>query len=256
MTQKRISLLLLTIVMAVASLSAKTPKTETLNYKIVYRWGLVNKQAGRASFVIQPAGNGLSHAVVYARSEPWADHFYKVRDTISSTFNTATCIPHDYRRIAHEGGRYVNDHVSFSRSGTMSNAVCTRLNQGKSDKKISKSEIALSAEGDAVDLLSSYYYLRNLPFETMTKGETRKINIFSGKRKEILTFTFGGITPLKVDGKKIDTYFITFTFTSGEGKTTSKPIKAWLMMDDAHTPVKLEGELKIGKVQCILTTNK
>jgi len=232
-------------------LSANASISEKLSYKVVYRWGLVNKTAGRAAFYLTESANGKSTARMYARTEPWADHFYKVRDTLISTFNTSTCIPTSYTRIAHEGGRYASDKVLFSRSGNISSAKCIRLRRGKSDKTTSRTETTLSANGDAVDLLSSFYYLRKLDFSNMKIGETRVINIFSGKRKEILKITYNGPTRVKIDGKKTETLLVTFTFTSGQGKTTSKPIKAWLSPNGSHIPLKLVGELKIGRVECI-----
>ena len=226
---------------------------ETLHYKVKYHWGLIDKTAGRATFTLRKGTNGQSYAEMVARTEPWADHFYKVRDTLQTTFNSATCLPLSYRRIAHEDGRYASDQVTFSRNGSTSSAKCVRLRRGKKDKTINRAESSLSATGDAVDLLSSFYYLRHLDFSSMNIGETKTINIFSGKRKEVLKITYNGPTDLKIDGKNQQTLLITFTFTSEQGKTTSKPIKAWLSTEPSHIPLKLVGELKIGKVECIFT---
>lgn len=243
--------ILFTIISVTTILSADASASEKLSYKVVYRWGLVNKTAGRATFFLTKSANGKSTARMYARTEPWADHFYKVRDTLITTFNTSTCLPTAYTRIAHEGGRYASDKVLFSRSGNISSAKCIRLRRGKSDKTTSRTETTLSANGDAVDLLSSFYYLRRLDFPNMKIGETRVINIFSGKRKEILKIIYNGPTKVKINGKNTETLLVTFTFTSGQGKTTSKPIKAWLSPNGSHIPLKLVGELKIGRVECI-----
>lgn len=226
---------------------------ERLNYKVVYRWGLVNKQAGRATFVTRQGSNGNITASMYARTEPWADHFYTVRDTLISTFNPSTCLPTSYQRIAHEGDRYANDKLTITKSGSVSSAKCVRLRKKKGDKAIDRSESSLTAQGDAVDLLSSFYYLRNLDFAKMNKGQTKQLNIFSGKKKEILRITYNGQQEVKIDGKKQNAYYVTFTFTSDQGKTTSKPIKAWLSLSSGHIPLKLVGELSIGRVECIYT---
>lgn len=247
--------LLLTISLIIStylsSLSA-AGQSETLKYKVIYRWGLVNKQAGRATITVRHGTDGKSRAAMYAQTEPWADHFYKVRDTLLTTFRTDTRLPYSYTRIAHEGGSYANDKVLFSKNGSTTTATCVRLRRGKKDKTTTKAESNLSASGDAVDLLSSFYYLRGLDFRNMKLGQQHVINIFSGKRKEILKISYLGKESIKIDGKKTDTLKVTFTFTSENGKTTSAPIKAWLSTDDSHIPLKLEGELKIGKIQCIL----
>ena len=69
------ALLFLTLFCSIPLLAA-TP-LETLNYKVIYRWGLVNKQAGRASFKLYDHGHGQYQAIMCARTEPWADHFFR-----------------------------------------------------------------------------------------------------------------------------------------------------------------------------------
>ena len=227
---------------------------ERLNYKVVYRWGLVNKQAGRATFSLRQGSGGNVTATMYARTEPWADHLYTVRDTLISHFNPSTCLPSSYQRIAHEGDRYANDKVTFFNNGTpTTSAKCVRLRKKKDSKTTDRSESSLSAKGDAVDLLSSFYYLRNLNFSKMVKGTTKQLNIFSGKKKEILKIKYNGLEEIKIDGVKHKTHYVTFTFTSDQGKTTSKPIKAWLSIASDPIPLKLVGELSIGRVECIYT---
>lgn len=241
------------ILLTVINVHAAPEIGERLNYKVVYRWGLVNKQAGRATFTIRQGSSGNVTATMVARTEPWADHFYTVRDTLISHFNPTTCLPSSYQRIAHEGDRYANDKVTFTKSGATTSAKCVRVRKKKSDKNPDRSESSLTATGDAVDLLSSFYYLRNLDFSKMAKGATRQLNIFSGKKKELLKITYNGQEEIKIDGVKHKTHFVTFTFTSDQGKTTSKPIKAWLSLNNGQIPLKLVGELSIGRVECIFT---
>lgn len=223
---------------------------ETLNYKITYKWGLIHKQAGRATFTTRNDGS-LMHATMIARTEPWADRIFKVRDTLLTTITVADHLPVSYRRIAHEDGRYACDILSFTREGYTSKAHCTRIRRGKKESTDTRSEITLEAQGPAVDLLSSFYYLRSLDFSDMFQGQSIRINIFSGKRKEFLTITYLGIEDIKLDGKTYQTYKISFRFTSEGKKKTSEPIDAWLSTEPSRIPLKIVGEVKIGKVQCL-----
>lgn len=226
---------------------------ETLTYKVMYRWGIINKQAGRATFICNKGTDGISRASMSARTEPWADRFYRVRDTLLSQFDTATNLPYSYSRIAHEGDSYANDNVVFTRQGDTTSATCVRVRRKKKDSPISQTETTLNATGNAVDLLSSFYYLRGLDFTKMNAEKPHIINIFSGKRKELLKIFYQGIESIKLDNNKIQCHKVIFTFTSDSGKTTSSPIKAWLSTDKNQIPIKIEGELKIGKVQCFLS---
>lgn len=243
----RLLTFLAALTLTLAAYATTTP--ETLNYKVIYKWGLVQKQAGRATFTVNQRGQNC-HAKLAARSEPWADHFYRIRDTLITVFDAETRLPSSYQRIAHEDGSFAHDILSFTKAGNRTHAKCTRIRRGKKETQNRSTEINLQAEGDAVDLLSSFYYLRGLKFHGMKAGDTKTISIFSGKRKETLTITYGGFESLKIDKRKYYTYKVTFRFTSEGRKKTSEPIEAWIATD-TRIPVKLVGQLKIGKIQCI-----
>ena len=72
--------------------------------------------------------------------------------------------------------------------------------RGASSKK-ARHKLVLEAEGTTVDMLSAYYYMRSLPFPMWDSGHTECINIFSGKRKELLTIKYHGIEEAKSDNK-------------------------------------------------------
>ena len=224
---------------------------ETLNYKVLYKWGLVNKTAGRATVTLR--GNATHYkAVLVGRSESWADNFYKLRDTLISTMTRDNLYPVRYDKIAHENGRFSHDIVKFTRSGNTFTGNCTRHRRGKNDASTTTQTTLLKAEGMTVDMLSVFYYIRTLDFLRMKNGDTKVINIFSGKKKEKLTITFHGNKVVDINGKNRTSHYITFKFTT-DGKKSSDPIKAWISADGKRIPLKLEGNLKVCKIQCIYT---
>ena len=225
---------------------------ETLNYKVMFKWGLINKQAGRASLALTHTPKGYS-AMLAAASEPWADKIYRVRDTLNGRMTYADLTPKKKKKIAHEGGEHKHDVVKYNYStpGKVS-ADCIRRVYKKGELKVDERR-QLSSEGDAIDMLSSFYYMRTLPFEKWAKGHVQTIDIFSGKRKELLSIKYHGIDNLDIDGVKHPTYHITFTFTSGNGEKTSDDMDAWIATDKSRIPLRLEGRLPVGKVHCIYT---
>lgn len=254
MTRLLVTLLTLYITVAPAILqtAAATERQELLRYKVLYKWGMINKKAGEAELMLDPDPDNTMTARLYARNEPWADKFYKLRDTLISVMDPATALPLRYERIAHEDGSYAHDIVEFAITSGQTNAQCTRYRRGKDKTETTKAESQLSATGSAVDMLSAFYYLRRLPFESMVPGTARIINIFSGKRKEKLRITYQGRETLNYNGRSYDTYKVNFSFTV-DGKTeSSAPIETWLTADDMRIPVKLIGKLKIGKINCLL----
>lgn len=242
------------VLMLALPLAATTFKDESLNYKVMYKWGIVNKQAGHATLKLLTDGKHY-HTSLTAASEPWADKFYKVRDTLLGVVEIQNFKPVVYEKRSHEGGEHRHDVVQYTYKGSSVTAACTRKKWDKNYNLKVDEKRTLAAEGMAVDMLSSFYLMRNRPYGDWHKGHTVKVNIFSGKRKEILTITYLGEEEVVVDKKKYNTYHISFTFTDPEkpGNQTSDPMEAWISTGADRIPIKLEGKLKVGKVQCFFT---
>lgn len=249
---KRLYSILILAVFFLQAIAVTRFEEETLNYKVMFKWGLVQKQAGRATLKLKSSPDAFV-ATLYARSEPWADHFYSLRDTLISTMSKTDMLPSRYERIAHEGGRYARDIITISRTGNIFNGESLRYRRKKNDRQTTKSQINLSAEGPTVDLLSVFYYLRAIDFGRIKPGYTKTINIFSGKRKEYLKIKYHGIDVLELDGKKYQTYRISFTFTADGSKKSSDDIDTWIWTNPSHIPLKLEGKLKVGRIRCLYT---
>lgn len=239
---------------SVIAASAAQLGNETLTYKVLFKWGLIQKQAGRGVLHLRENGDNFV-STLYARSEPWADRYYKVRDTLTSIMIKPLMLPVKYERIAHEGGRYSHDIVNFTHKGNSVTGDCHRYRRGKKDTTTSYANISLQADGITVDMLSSFYYLRTLDFTKLNPGDNRTINIFSSKRKELLRITYLGLQNVKIDKKNIPAYHISFRFTSDGRRETSDPINAWISTDGRLIPLKLVGKLKIGSIQIFYTGN-
>ncbi len=225
---------------------------ENLHYKVLFKWGLINKVAGYADLSLT-ADKDTYKAVLTARSASWADHFYSLRDTLTSEIWRSTLAPRSYTRIAHEDGKYVRDRLTFSQTNNIFKADCERTRFGKKDEQPTITTTSLEAAGMTADFISAFYYLRSLKFDTLLPGYSIVINIFSGKRKELLRLTYQGIDTVTIDGKKHNAYKVTFTFTSDGKKETSDAIACWLTMDQAKVPLMIEGKLKVGKIRCVLS---
>lgn len=250
MVMKKILLILLLAVGSVVGASAQVNAGESINYRVMYKWGLVNKQAGRVNLSTRRADAHTINATLTARSEKWADVFYTVRDTLLGSMNIATMEPSYYEKITHEGGEYKRDIITYSRKGNHVTANCQRWKQKSKNKPITKSEITLEADGLTLDMLSSYYYMRSLDYASMAPGDKKELTVFSGRRKETLAITYLGKDSVEINDDTYPAYKISFTFTGEGGKKTSDDMWAWISADTKRIPIKLEGKLPVGKVQC------
>lgn len=251
---KRLGLIITVVLGWMLSVSAVNLKPEVLNYKVLYKWGLVQKHAGNCTITLTRHGNSYE-AVATARSVSWADKFYHLRDTLRSTMSVTDLAPTRYERLAHEDGKYSRDLLQIKRSGNTFSTTAHRWRRRKGSTEVTEATINLTAEGMTVDLLSSFFYLRSLQFSTMNPGNTTRLNIFSGKKKELLSITYKGLTNLKLNGKEYQAYKVVFTFTTDGRTKSSDPIEAWISTEGQNIPLKLVGKLKIGQVQCIYNGN-
>lgn len=247
------TLMLLTCALAGAtSPSMGVFPNESLNYKVMYKWGLVNKQAGTASLNIRTDGDHYN-AWLTAKSASWADHFYKVRDTLMAKIQREGLKPLVYQKYSHEGKEDKRDEVryTYNADGTVT-GHCTRKKWEKGQLKADQA-LRLDARGTVVDMLTAFYYMRSLDYGSMKDGQTKVITIFSGKRKETLTIKYHGNERVSYDDQNYSCYHITFTFSEEGKKDTSDPMDAWISRGRARIPIKLEGQLPVGKVQCFFT---
>ena len=243
--------LLITVLLVVAmvlpqQVMGRDYSNETLNYEIVYHWGMIWKHAADATLSIRKTGNGYK-AQLTGKTRSWADKVYPVRDTLKCTLNSELK-PLVYEKLTHEKDYYARDVVKFSYNYSHTNAHCTRY------RKSGTTTIDLSAKSQAYDMLSVFYMLRNLNYDELARNKNYTTVIFSGKEKEYLTINYKGVESIKMrDGSKRQAHCITFRFTQKGGKKSSDNISVWMATDDSRIPLLLVGKLPVGEVKCYYT---
>ena len=245
---RKIITIFLAVAICAASAFAVTFKNEDVHYKVMFKWGLIHKQAGSAILSVRDNGDTYNGKLT-ASSASWADRFYKVRDTLTVTMDKKTLLPTVYQKIAHEGPEHNRDKVVFSRNGNTTIGQCTHVGM-KNGKLVSNETSTLEAEGATVDMLSSFYYMRALPYNTWNPGHVLTINVFSGYKKELLSIKYHGIENVEIDGLNYQCYKITFIFTSDGRTKSSDDMEAWIDTTN-RIPIKLVGKLPVGSVQAL-----
>ncbi len=226
---------------------------ESLNYVITYKWGLIHKDAGEATLSLNRQGNGYK-ATLVARTKPWADKFYKVRDTLTSTMN-ADFSPKRYIKINHEKNRYSLDRIDFTKAGGKVSGNAMKVRE-KDNGQITTEQVIKSDATVAFDMLSVFYYLRTLNFYELINGKTEHVIIFSGFKSETVTIHCLGKERIQLRDKSYkEAYHIRFTFTSGGGKKSSDEMNTWISTDPSHIPLYLVGKLPVGEVRVYYTGN-
>lgn len=247
---------ILTILVLAASIYAASgqqayvPSVEKLSYKVMYKWGLISKQAGTVTLETHDFSDGYFKSTLLGRSASWADKFYSVRDTLTGTIMRESLEPVYYEKVAREGGDFKRDMIEYDRRAGEVTGVCHRWRENKKSKEITYSTVTISGTGTTLDMLSSFYYMRHIDYPSMKPGESVTTNIFSGTKKETLKITYHGIKDVEVNDRKYSCYYIKFTFTTGNGKKSSDDMQAWISTDQGRIPMLLVGNLPIGSIRC------
>ena len=254
MIRHSIAILFLTLTLGLSAFSGKAATTfsnESLRYVVSYKWGLIHKDAGDATLSLRRSGDRYKVSLV-AKTRPWADKFYSVRDTLLGEIRIKDLRPLSYAKITHEKKKYARDDIRYSFSGdnTVGHTKCLRVKNGVTNV----TERTLTASGPVYDMLSIFYYLRQLNYDQLNKNKLYVATIFSGKKREKIKIRSIGkeVITLK-DKSKHDAYHIRFNFTQDGGKKSSDDIDVWISTDSRHIPLYLVGTLPVGEVRAYLT---
>lgn len=247
---KRLVLFAVALLASVAAFCSIPHYTdETLNYRVSYKWGLIHKQAGSANFMLRKTPEFYT-AKLTARTQPWADRIFQVRDTLVGRMRLGDMAPLVYEKITHEKNDFRHDHLTYNYEGDNITAKSHRLRYDKKGAPYYQ-DTTLVAKMPGTDMLSVYYLVRRLPFDTMKVGTIAHANIFSGKKIENLAVKYLGKETVNLNGKNYECYKINFSFSSSRLKNSSAPMWAWIRTDGSRIPVKLIGELPIGQIQVL-----
>lgn len=228
--------------------SAIAFKDEALRYVISYKWGLVHKDAGEATLSLKNSGDYYK-VKLSAKTKPWADRVYSVRDTLYGTIKRNGLIPVKYIKSTHEKGVYKRDEVAFSKSDNTTIGH-TKQYRPQEDGSMSCKEQTLKGTGPVYDMLSVFYYLRSLDYDALNKNKVYTATVFSGKKSEKITIKSVGVEKIKLkDNTTRDAYHIRFNFTQEGGKKSSDDINTWISKDSDHIPLYVVGKLPIGEVR-------
>lgn len=236
----------------VAACSAYEFSNERLNYVISYKWGLIHKDAGTASLTLQRSGSHYN-VMLDARTKPWADKFYRVRDTLMATMRTVDLRPISYTKITHEKDQNDRDEVKYTTFKTVTRGDVTRYRNRNGKETVTRNK--LTASGPVFDMLSVFYYLRSLDYDKLKhRNQVYKATVFSGSKSETITIRSLGRQKIKLKDKTTrEAIRIRFNFTQHGGTKSSEDIDCWISTDAAHIPLYVVGKLPIGEVRAYYT---
>ena len=246
---KKFGILTLSLLSAFAA-GAWTVPDETLHYGVRYKWGLIDANAGIATLTtVNNPADGTFTATLSGRSVDLLGHYYAATDTMVGSIMANDYRPVYSERISREAGEFTIETITYDHSGQSSEGnIVKRLPGGK----VLRSRVSHYAGGLTLDRLAVFYYIRQIPYERMERGETVTVNIFAGQTPETLTVTYNGRSTRPVRGAEAGTFDISLEFSTQEPTASSDSMEVWISDDDRRLPLQINGSLKIGHIECSL----
>lgn len=221
---------------------------ESFRYVVTYKWGLIQKDAGDVTITKAPKDAGYELKMI-ASTKPWADKIYKVRDTLISVTEKEKYRPIRYSYIAHEKNKFRRDEIKYTYSGNQVKGFSEKYEEDKKGN-ITKSSHELQGTIPTYDMLSVYFFLRDLEYANMKPGDTVHATIFSGSKEENLNVRFEGIENVELrDKSQHEAWHIVFKFTQKGGKKSSDDINCWISTTPQRIPLLIVGNLPIGQIR-------
>ncbi|HIY48556.1 MAG TPA: DUF3108 domain-containing protein [Candidatus Barnesiella excrementavium] len=224
-------------------------QNERLSYDIIYQLGFLWKRAATATLQLTVRPNSY-HSILTARTLPFADNIFRVRDTlVADMHRNHDLTPIYYAKLADEDHTYRKDEVHYLYNGT---ATTGQIRLYRPKRNVIE-DYTLTEPGFVYDMLSIFYVIRSFNFRAMNMNQLYKTKIFSGKSLEYLHIEYLGQEILKQNKKEYSTFKVRLHFYNSAGKKTSDNISAWIGTDSRRIPLKVEGKLALGSMKAVYT---
>ncbi len=218
---------------------------EELTLKL--KWGFI--PAGVAVLKVLPIeeidGVEVYHFMMTAKTLPFVDLFYKIREKIDAYTNLEVTHSILYKKKQIEGKVNRDIKVTFDLD------AMTAQYHNKDEKRE-----PIPIFPGTFDPLSAYYYLRFLDFESNKKIER---HITDGKKCVLGIVRVVKREEIMVQGSRYDTFLLEPDLEHIGGvfeKSKKAKFQLWITSDDRHMLVKVRSKVAVGSFVAELISNK
>jgi len=207
---------------------------ETLDYRIHY--GLID--AGEARWQVKPTLHKVSdrtayHVVGTGKTLGAFDWFFKVRDRYESYIDTEAMIPWIFIRRINEGGYIKNQDVTFDHY-----------------KRVAKSNTATVPVPENVqDLISAFYYARNLDFANAKPGQVFPIKAYLDDEVFPMNIKYLGKEEIKTKLGVFKCIKFRPMLLQGRVFKEEEDMTVWVTDDLNRIVVRAQAEILVGSIK-------
>lgn len=106
------------------------------------------------------------------------------------------------------------------------------------------------------DILSTYLYLRNNYVNSIQPEDSVMVKLFFGNKPYDFGMEYAGVERIKTQLGEINAHKLYLLFPVSSAFPEPKAVIVWATMDENQLPLKIEAQLKFGRVFCDLTSYK
>jgi hypothetical protein len=219
---------------------------ETLAYAASYSWGPIFIDVGEVSLKADKTKVYPTefHMTAVAKTYKFYDNFFKVRDFYEAKFTVPDIRSIYFHRNINEGNYSIKNTYNFDWENNKIDAVIEKR-QGAQRK------IELKLEECTLDVITYFYYLRNLDFSDAYPNKVYTLSIvldddiysikcrYLGKEQKKIKALKGKVNCLKFAAEVI----------AGSVFKGDEKIILWISDDKNHVPLELESPIIVGKVK-------
>lgn len=204
---------------------------EQLNYRV--RYGFIT--AGEATLKVENTdvkfgGRPVYHIIGHGRTAGTFDVFKKVRNRYDSYVDKETLTPHLYTENIREGNYKRNDRARFYQD----------------QRKVVSDKGTFKTGPQTFDIVSAYYFARNLDLSGVNVGESFTMQYFLQDEVHELTVQYLGKEKIKTHNGYINCLKFSPSIQPGRIFRKDSRLYLWVTDDINRVPVKANVELLIG----------
>jgi hypothetical protein len=219
---------------------------ETLTYAASYSWGPIFVDVGEVFMKLNktkvyPAEFQMT---AEAKTYKFYDKFFKVRDFYEARFTVPNMRSIYFHRNINEGDYSIKNTYHFDWTNNTIDALIER-----SRREPRRFELKL--EDCTLDVITYFYYLRNLDFSDVYPDKVYTLSIVLDDDIYSIKCRFLGKEQKKIKALKVKVNCLKFAVEviAGSVFKGDEKIVLWVSDDKNHVPLELESPIIVGKVK-------
>jgi hypothetical protein len=212
---------------------------EELKYKL--RYGFIT--ADEATIRVEDSdvrfnNNEVYHLIAEGRTSGTFDIFYKVRNRYDSYIDRSNMTPYLYTENIREANYRRSDKARFYQD----------------QKKVVSNKGTFEGDGQTFDLVSAYYFARNLDVSRLSIGAKFSMDYYLGDGISKMEVQYVGKERVKTSMGEFNCLKFSPSIQPGRIFRKDSKLYLWITDDGNRIPVKAQVEILVGSVTMELTS--